>query len=502
MGHQFWQKVEDRRKGFNIACTELFSETLVPSSNPRTLRKYNQSSIARQCTVIRRFYRVYLRRRKRKSIEINSESWFDSSRSQSQNRQTMFFTVVNPMDNQDGLGETPCDLSQARIAPYKNTWKHFQDTVFWCNLKLAQQRGLQFYQTRSNAVILYDTLPAEFIEKAICMKDQLEKRESVILRPRVVLKANSQSGSQDLLEQEARSSWESQQDAESYGETRSNTADYRVPGFSISTVKLQDARRQHKATKLIDMFGRSTGSAQQLLVGMNHTEIFELCENSAKLQCPDCSSFTEIWIIHCSCGRNLKYKRSPTTTQKAKCEFSSIPGFGIKSNSSRGPKHGQSVRQIMFFKAKEMLKKARQEKTWQPSDDTLKVARTRRIPKVIGGAQYWRKRNHALRSHRSWKTWFFSYTNWTVTERQTLGSFECCWAPETPSTATRICRCVKTMPENARCSPGGNATIFDTDTSTTSTASTTKSGIRRRKLRFLCRSQHWMSVSQRATGKL
>ena len=34
-------------------------------------------------------------------------------------------TVVNPMDIQDGSGETLCDLSQARIAPYKNTWNTF-----------------------------------------------------------------------------------------------------------------------------------------------------------------------------------------------------------------------------------------------------------------------------------------------------------------------------------------------------------------------------------------
>ena len=109
----------------------------------------------------------------------------------------------------------------------------FRIQYFWCNLKLAQQRVLQFYQTRSRSVILYDTLPAEFIETAICMKtkDQLYQRESVIPRPRVVLEANSQSGSQDLPAQDARSSWESQQDAESYGETRSNTADYRIPCF-------------------------------------------------------------------------------------------------------------------------------------------------------------------------------------------------------------------------------------------------------------------------------
>ena len=89
-------------------------------------------------------------------------------------------------------------------------------------MKLAQQRRLQFYQTGSNAVLLRDTLPAKFIQKAICMKtkDQLlYQTESVILKPRVVLKANSQSGSQDLFVQEARSSWESQQDAESYVET-------------------------------------------------------------------------------------------------------------------------------------------------------------------------------------------------------------------------------------------------------------------------------------------
>ena len=84
--------------------------------------------------------------------------------------------------------------------------------------------------------------------------DQLCQRERVILRPRVFLEANSQSGSQDLLVQEARLSWEPQQDAESYGETRSNTADCRVPGISIPTVKLQDAERPKQRHKLIGMF--------------------------------------------------------------------------------------------------------------------------------------------------------------------------------------------------------------------------------------------------------
>ena len=42
---------------------------------------------------------------------------------------------------------------------------------------------------------------------------------------------------------------------------------------------------------------RFSEEPQQLLVDMNHTEFFELCENSAKLQCPDCNSFTAVGFI-------------------------------------------------------------------------------------------------------------------------------------------------------------------------------------------------------------
>ena len=52
-------------------------------------------------------------------------------------RQAVFFTTVNPMEDGNSMGETPRDLTKPRIAPYKNTWKRFQTTVYWCNLKFA-----------------------------------------------------------------------------------------------------------------------------------------------------------------------------------------------------------------------------------------------------------------------------------------------------------------------------------------------------------------------------
>ena len=43
---------------------------------------------------------------------------------------------------------------------HQKKWKKHQNTVFWVDIKRAQKKGFKFYQTRSNAFILYDTLPA------------------------------------------------------------------------------------------------------------------------------------------------------------------------------------------------------------------------------------------------------------------------------------------------------------------------------------------------------
>ena len=62
------------------------------------------------------------------------------------------------------------DLNAPRLAWYKQkVWKKHQNTVHKVDIKLAQKEGCTFYQTRSNAIILYDTLPAYCISNAIMM---------------------------------------------------------------------------------------------------------------------------------------------------------------------------------------------------------------------------------------------------------------------------------------------------------------------------------------------
>ena len=52
----------------------------------------------------------------------------------------------------------------------QTAWKKHQNTVYWVDIKLAQKKGLKFYQTRSNAIILYNTLPACCIPQVIQME--------------------------------------------------------------------------------------------------------------------------------------------------------------------------------------------------------------------------------------------------------------------------------------------------------------------------------------------
>ena len=151
-------------------------------------------------------------------------------------RQSVFFTKVNPMEDDHGMEETPCDLTKPRIAPYTNTWKPLENTEHWCNWKLAQKRGLQFYQTRSHAIVLYNSLPAFCIEKAVCTKTKEELYHKICSTPRlqrVVLKANSHSGQQDQREQDARTSCDQPSEPKSSRKSWNNTVDNRIPGIPL-----------------------------------------------------------------------------------------------------------------------------------------------------------------------------------------------------------------------------------------------------------------------------
>ena len=74
---------------------------------------------------------------------------------------------------------TTCSSSRA-IPILERTWIDIEPGA---QFDLAQRKGLKFYQTRSSAVILYDTLPAYCISKKIVMESEEIIYQKVYVSP-------------------------------------------------------------------------------------------------------------------------------------------------------------------------------------------------------------------------------------------------------------------------------------------------------------------------------
>ena len=78
----------------------------------------------------------------------------------SSKRQTVFFLPIDPRDKGHKDPDV-IDLSVPRRAQsLHNAWKRHQDAENWVDINLAIKKVLTLYQTRSNAIILQETLPA------------------------------------------------------------------------------------------------------------------------------------------------------------------------------------------------------------------------------------------------------------------------------------------------------------------------------------------------------
>ena len=77
-------------------------------------------------------------------------------------RQAVFLTPLNPF-GKDPEDEKPhLDYTVPQKAPYETKWKRNQDAVYWVRLKKARDQGLQFWQTKSFAIMTNVTIPGDF----------------------------------------------------------------------------------------------------------------------------------------------------------------------------------------------------------------------------------------------------------------------------------------------------------------------------------------------------
>ena len=108
--------------------------------------------------------------------------WWDSSRAGTNGLCT----------GNDPEEETPHDdHAIPQKASYVTRWKRKQDAVYWVRLQRAQDQGLEFWQTKSFAIMTYTTIPGDCIDRVTAQNGErvlFEKLETPRPAPKVTLK--------------------------------------------------------------------------------------------------------------------------------------------------------------------------------------------------------------------------------------------------------------------------------------------------------------------------
>ena len=126
-------------------------------------------------------------------------------RESKEGRQTIFFTPPNSFGDNPDEEEPGDDVPKPRTVHFHSQWKNTQDAVYWINLARAQDKGLRFWQTRSHAVIVYSSVPADCIYKVICQKRErtlFERLSTLRPAPKIVLQGAWQSQQQQQQQQQ------------------------------------------------------------------------------------------------------------------------------------------------------------------------------------------------------------------------------------------------------------------------------------------------------------
>ena len=274
-----------------------------------------------------------------------------------------------------------------RDATTSGTLQHqvYQIAVHWINLIIGQKNGLAFWQTRSNAIIPHDPVPADRIEKMVNTRttEILHQSAHRVRHQKTFLKDAWQVRDKDhhqrgistgkpVAELQCRETCGGDE------EEMKPDIDFRIQGVSHAAVEQKENRQQHSAP---DQKSSKQGCinrrfAQQwslqsfqrkkwkeMVHTMGNIDCFELREISSKAHClllPEViglkGSFTlpvaNAWFL----------QNSHENLSRENFDGWSIPHFVIKKGARHGACHGKSEAQREYHQAKDCLSAWRKRK--------------------------------------------------------------------------------------------------------------------------------------------
>ena len=158
-------------------------------------------------------------------------------------RQSVFFTAVNPMYARQDLEGVEYDLDKPRIAPYEHTWKAHHISIL-VQFEACSEEGIAVL---SNSITCNRSFQ-HTDSTVVCMKIGEElycKVHQSPRLPRVTLMPNSQHDQKDVLITDSRNSDDCENEVHEHRETcTSSRVDFRIPGIPHSTVEQVETNRK------------------------------------------------------------------------------------------------------------------------------------------------------------------------------------------------------------------------------------------------------------------
>ena len=84
---------------------------------------------------------------------------------------------------------------------------------------------------------------------------------------------------------------------------------------------------------------------------LGNVELFELCETTPKVQCPQCLLYWNQGIVYCTCGQCLIYSEARRKFNILRLDAISIPDYVIKKSATHGARHGKTEVQREYHMA-------------------------------------------------------------------------------------------------------------------------------------------------------
>ena len=274
------------------------------------------------------------------------------------------------------------------------------------DINLALKKGLKFYQTRSNAIILHETLPAYCIPKVVRMETGEVIYEKVYASPRPPPKISLKHdwmkvfGSEVAqrpdgeLVQQSKSSQSNQPNpnpdhdrtvkpvvcrdashAQGHEQSMLNEVDinFRTPGLPHSVVKQAQNYRVRELVKQIEnhphrqslqrdpqqnkAYNPFSTTSKKMIQDVGSVELFELFEADPKTQCKECLSYWSEGIVYCTCGHLLKEIAADRGVVEHTLDLLSIPGYIIKKGRPHCHRCGKTPEKKEYHLAHNLKKR-------------------------------------------------------------------------------------------------------------------------------------------------